>query len=141
MKICFSAVLLSLALLANPLQAEQKKTLGNWDLHYIAFDSTLLDVKVAQQYGIERSTYNALLNISVLNKSDQKSQQVQLTGSARDLFSKEKTLTFREVKEGDAVYYLATFPVRNEEHLSFNIKVQQGNQSQVLQFSQTFYTD
>lgn len=140
----FTAMLPALLLLAavsNPLQAEQKKQLGPWDVHYIAMPSTLIEPAIAGNYKIERSKFNGLVNISVLNSSDQKAQQVTISGSAKNLLGQQKTLNFTQVSEGEAIYYLAQLPYRNEERLSFVIDISQGNQSQQLKFEHTFYVE
>ncbi|MBU1618430.1 MAG: DUF4426 domain-containing protein [Gammaproteobacteria bacterium] len=141
MKIYLMAASLVLALFLSPLQAEQKKVLGPWDVHYIAFDSTMIDAKIAQSYQLQRSKYQAVLNISVLNSKDQKAQQVRISGTATDLTQKQIELSFREVKEGDAIYYLAQVPVHDQKHLKFKLDIWQGTQNQKLEFSQVFYTE
>lgn len=126
---------------AAPSHAEQKKQLGAWDVHYIALPTTLLDAPIAQQYQIERSKFNGFLNISVLNTQTQQAQQVTIQGEARNLLGQIKPLTFSEVKEGAAIYYLAQYGFKGEEHVSFTIHISQGNQSQQLKFNHTFYPD
>lgn len=141
MKNYLMAASLVFALFLSPLQAEQKKVLGPWDVHYIAFDSTIIDAKIAQSYQLQRSKYQAVLNISVLNSADQKAQQVRISGTATDLTQKQIELSFREVKEGDAIYYLAQVPVHDQKHLKFKLDIWQGTQNQKLEFSQVFYTE
>ncbi|GAB58105.1 DUF4426 domain-containing protein [Rheinheimera nanhaiensis] len=121
--------------------AEQKKTLGNWDVHYIAFPSPLLTAEVAQQYHLQRSKYNGIVNISVLNSASQQAEKVAISGSAKDLQGRVRQLDFTEVVEGDAIYYLAELPFHHEQRYSFSINLQQGNQQQQLSFVQTFYVD
>lgn len=141
MKIYLLAASLVLGLFLSPVHAEQKKVLGPWDVHYIAFDSTMIDAKIAQSYQLQRSKYQAVLNISVLKSSDQKAQQVRISGTATDLTQKQIELSFREVKEGDAIYYLAQVPVHDQKHLNFKLDIWQGTENQKLEFSQLFYID
>lgn len=54
------------AVFAAPAVAEQSKRLGPWEVHYNAFNSTLLRPEMARQYGLERSNTVATLNIAVL---------------------------------------------------------------------------
>lgn len=136
----FMAIVLSWLALV-PAQAEQKKQLGVWDVHYIALPTTLLDPTIASQYKIERSKYNGLVNISVLNSKDQVAQQVQISGEAKNLLGQIKSLTFVEVKEGAAVYYIAQYGYQTEQMVSFTIQISQGSQSQQLKFNHTFYPD
>lgn len=121
--------------------AEQKKQLGNWDVHYIAFPAPLLTPEIAQQYQLQRSKYNGVINISVLDKSTQQAQKVAISGIAKDLQGRQRTLEFSEVSEGNSVYYLAQLPFRHQQRFSFNITIVSGNQSQQLTFEQTFYVD
>lgn len=121
--------------------AEQKKQLGNWDVHYIAFPAPLLTPEIAQQYQLQRSKYNGVINISVLDKSTQQAQKVAISGIAKDLQGRQRTLEFSEVSEGNSVYYLAQLSFRHEQRFSFNITIVSGNQSQQLTFEQTFYVD
>lgn len=141
MKVYLLAASLVLGLFLSPVHAEQKKVLGPWDVHYIAFDSTMIDAKIAQSYQLQRSKYQAVLNISVLNSTDQKAQQVRISGTATDLTQKQIELSFREVKEGDAIYYLAQVPVHDQKHLNFKLDIWQGTENQKLEFSQVFYID
>lgn len=141
MKIYLLAASLVLGLFLSPVHAEQKKVLGPWDVHYIAFDSTVIDAKIAQSYQLQRSKYQAVLNISVLNSTDQKAQQVRISGTATDLTQKQIELNFREVKEGNAIYYLAQVPVHDQKHLNFKLDIWQGTENQKLEFSQVFYID
>ncbi|MEC8230923.1 MAG: DUF4426 domain-containing protein, partial [Pseudomonadota bacterium] len=57
-----------LVLLSPHTLAEQKETLGEWDVHYIVVGTPFLTPEVASSYGIVRSKFNALVNISVLDK-------------------------------------------------------------------------
>jgi predicted Zn-dependent protease len=124
------------------VQAEQKVVKSNWDIHYIAFQSTFLEPEIASAYQLQRSKYMAVVNISVLNNlENMKAQRVALKGSAKNLLGQTKTLTFKQVTEGDAIYYLAQVEFRNEEILNFNINVRQGDRVETLTFKQKLYVD
>ncbi|MCF6435007.1 MULTISPECIES: DUF4426 domain-containing protein [Pseudoalteromonas] len=141
---------LSLALLlfvcafaqAGSEQGGQFKTLGPWQVHYIAFPSTFIQPNIAKAYGLERSNYKATVNISVLSNSAEKpAQKVRLTGEARNLLGNKQNLEFKEVVDGDSVYYLAQIDFSNEETYRFKVTISQGNTQQVLNFQQKFYVD
>jgi hypothetical protein len=121
--------------------AEQKKQLSNWDVHYIAFPAPLLTPEIAQQYKLQRSKYNGVINISVLDKTSHQAQKVNVTGVAKDLLGRKRTLEFTEVNEGQAVYYLAQLPFQHEQRFNFAISISDGNDTQQLNFDQTFYVD
>ena len=131
-----------LMLVVSPqTNAEQKKKLGSWDVHYIALPATFLTPEIAVEYGIQRSKFNGVINISVLDNTTQQAQQVAISGIAKDLFGRQRKLEFTQVVEGDAVYYLATIPYQNEQLYNFTIDIGQGNQQQQLMFSHTFFVD
>lgn len=135
-------LLLSFVAMATHVRAEQKITKGDWDIHYIAFPSSFLNPEVALSYGLERSRYLGVVNISVLNnQKNNAAQNVYLMGKARNLLGQNKTLKFEKVKEGDAIYYLAQVKFSNEEIINFDIDVKLGDRSEKLKFSQKFYVD
>ena len=123
------------------VSAEQKKVLGKWDVHYIAFNSTFLTPKMAKQYGIVRSKFNGLINISVLDRHDKKAQSVILTGQAKNLIGVVKKLTFKQVTEGDAIYYLTVLPFSDLEQYRISVNINDGLEQKVLKFQHKFYAD
>ena len=135
-------LLLSGTVFAND-QGGQFKQLGDWEVHYIAFPSTFLQPNIAKHYGLERSKYSGVLNISVLDSrhKDKPAQQVEIVGQARNLLGNTVSLDFKEVVEGDAVYYIAPIKFTNEEIYRFNIDLKQGRQQHTLKFQQKFYVD
>lgn len=132
---------LTLFVLANKAQAEQKVSLGNWDVHYIAFNTTFLTPDIAKSYGIVRSKYNGLINISVLDKQSQVAQEVLISGEARNLLGVVKKLSFKQVREGEAVYYLAVLPFSDQEHYRINLEINDGKTQQKLKFEHKFYAE
>ena len=139
----FIPVLLALLLLplAFTASAEQKEQLGDWDVHYIVVNSTFFSPEIARQYGVVRSKYNALVNISVLSSDTQQAQTVSMQGTATNLLGTEKKLNFKKVQEGEAIYYLAVFNFRHEETYRFNIEIRRGNTVEQLKFQQKMYVD
>lgn len=132
------------ALLTLPAHAAQFKTIKNSEIHYSAFNSVILTPEVATQYKLKRNGYSAILNISVLDTSKLGKPAVDatITGSSKNLIGQTRQLNFRQVKEGDAIYYLAEFPITNEENLTFNIDIDAGNTgSGPISFNQKFYVE
>ncbi|WP_448248272.1 DUF4426 domain-containing protein [Thalassotalea agariperforans] len=136
--ISLSALLLSIAV---PAQNMQK--LGSLDVHYIAINSTFLTPDIAKTYGITRSKINALINISVLDNSlaGKPTKTANVYGTATNLLGQSKTLEFVEVKEGDAIYYLAELNFSNEEIFRFDIKINTQDSNETLKFQHKFYVD
>jgi hypothetical protein len=142
--IYFYLLSLSVALglmFSSQVNAEQKQVLGSWDVHYIALNSTFLTPEVAKQYGIVRSKFNALINISVLDRQDKTAQSVILTGDARNLIGVVKKLTFKQVNEGKAIYYLAVLPFSDLEQYRISIDINDGLEQKTLKFQHKFYAD
>ncbi|MFC0445323.1 DUF4426 domain-containing protein [Pseudidiomarina halophila] len=129
------------AVFAAPVHAEQSKRLGPWEVHYNAFNSTLLRPEMARQYQLERSNTTATLNIVVLaaEKPGKPAQQVSIKGYVMNPLSMQTPLDFREVVEGDAVYYLAQTSFTNLETLRFFITISKGDEIQELRFSEELW--
>lgn len=137
-------VTITISLLAiTNVSAENMKKLGTMNVHYMAIGSTFFTPEIAKAYGITRSRYNGLINISVLDntKAGNPAKSVSITGQAKNNLGQFKTLDFEEVKEGDAIYYLAQVSYRNEETLHFTLTINDGSEQQTLKFSQKFYVD
>ncbi|RTZ14898.1 DUF4426 domain-containing protein [Vibrio aquaticus] len=137
-------VVMLASLVALPTWAGQFKTIKDVEVHYSAFNSTFLPPQVARSYKLKRNGYSALLNISVLDNSQAGKPAITatITGSAKNLIGQTRKLTFREVKEANAIYYLAEFPISDEENLTFNIDVNAGNKGTgPLKFTQKFYVE
>ena len=135
--------LLSTMLISTAVSAENMKKMGKMNIHYMAIGATFFTPEIAKAYGIERSKYNGLVNISVLDNSKQgtPAKTVSITGTARNLADQKKTLSFKEVREGDAIYYLAEVDYRNDETIRFDLTITDGEETHQLEFSQKFYVD
>ncbi len=124
--------------------AAQFKQLKQVEVHYSAFNSSFLTPNIARSYQLKRNGYSSILNISVLDTSEpgKPATTAKLSGQAKNLLGQTRQLTFRQVKEGDAIYYLSEFPITNEETLSFDIDVDAGIKgSGKLKFTQKFYVE
>jgi len=123
--------------------AENMTKLGSMDVHYMAIGATFLTPEIAKNYGIERSRYNGLINISVLDNTQKNmpAKTVSISGTARNDLGQIKSLEFQEVKEGDAIYYLAQVNYSNEETYYFELEINDGKESHKMKFKQKFYVD
>ncbi len=126
-------------------KAEQH-TVGEYTVHYSLINSSFLTPTVATQYKIKRSKNLALLNISVIRKSDSEMGTPVISnvfGSGKSLSGQFKELSFKEIREPNGIYYIATFPIGNRERLSFDLKVQPEKQGKLIpiKFKQQVYTD
>ena len=125
------------------VNAENMKEMDDINVHYIALGSTFLTPEIANAYGIERSRYKGLVNIAVLDNTQDgnPAKTVNINGRARNDIGQIKSLDFMEVKEGDAVYYLAQVSYSNEETIYFDIMITDKGKQHNLTFSQKFYVD
>ena len=138
-----AVLLLSLCLTSSAF-AEQKQKVGNYDIHYVALSSTFLTPSIAKSYGIKRSSYSGILNISVLDTSvdGNPAVPVEITGVANNLLDARVELKFREIREGDSIYYIAEVPYRDDQEINFNIAVKHGSKLNTqLKFKQKFYVE
>lgn len=120
--------------------AGQKITSGELDIHYIVFNSSFLQPAVAKASGLERGKNIAVLNVSPLRNG--KGEKSTVSGSMTNLLGQIKNLEFREIDEGDAVYYIAQFPIDSRELLKFDIKlVDSERKSHSLKFNQEVFPD
>lgn len=117
-----SMLLLSL-FMAVSAQAEVKfvKSFGDLEVHYIVFNSTFLQPDIAAANGLVRGPKTAVVNISMIK--DGQGQAGSVSGEFRNLLSQRQELKFNEVREGEAVYYLAQFNFDSREVLNFDLRV------------------
>lgn len=123
--------------------AENMKKLGTMNVHYMAIGSTFLTPTIAKAYGIQRSKYNALINIAVLDNTQEglPAKSVSISGTAENITGQFKRLDFQEVREGASIYYLAQLNYRDKETVKFEISITDGKENQQLKFTQMFYVE
>ncbi len=126
--------------------AEQKVSNGNYELHYNTFPSTFLSKEIANAYQITRSKNRGIVSVSVIDKSNQPSSaieaDVQIT--AKNLLNQNKEIKFfKIVEENQAVYYLGSFAMNDQEDINFSITATPKNSDLKLttKFSREFFTD
>ena len=122
--------------------AEQFVEAGDYVVHYMAIQTSDLTPAVAKAYGLTRSSGRALVMVNTQRGAlSGAAVPAQVTGEARNLTGASKPLAFRQVRDGDAIYALATVPVAHLETLRFSLQVlpEGGQQSIPVQFSRKFY--
>lgn len=134
------ASLLLCLLVALPAFAERKQTFGDLDVHYSVFNSSFLQPDIAAAAGLTRSKTGGVLNVAALKAS--KGVPAQVSGQIKNLLGQTSTLEFKQVLESGAVYYLAEFPLREREILTFSISVQVGDSApHSFTFNQEVFPD
>lgn len=113
-------VCLLTCLTAAIAQAQQMQKFGDFELHYIVIPTTMLQPEIAAKYDISRGKDRALCNISVID-GDGVGLAASLSGSSQNLLGQRQDLSFLQVIDGDAIYYLATIRHADEEVHRINI--------------------
>ena len=109
-------------LMTVPAHAEQMQRLGPYEAHYVVVQTTFFSEKIAEQYDIVRGRDRSLVNLSFLDETDTP-VPVTLEGTTSNLLSQVSELTFKEVREGPAIYYLSEIKASNQDTLRFRINV------------------
>jgi hypothetical protein len=135
-----------LLLLPLTVDAENSKDFGQFVIHYNAMATDVIPPQVARKYRITRSQNRGMINITVLKKvlgSPGQPVHAQVEVNAQNLAGQGRTIHMREIREGNAIYYIGEFGVANEETLKFDVRARpQGTQEFVeVKFSQDFYTN
>ncbi len=138
--------LLGALLLAGVVQAENATHAGGYTIHHNALTTDSISPQAANAYGIARSTSRGMLNISVIrDKSGTTGTPVTaaITLHASNLMGQPRDdIKLREVREDNAIYYIADFPVAHREHLKFDLDVVPQGETHPLHasFEQEFFT-
>ena len=140
-----SALFLALLSFGTSVTAENSKEFGDYVIHYNAFRSDTLTPEVAKTYNLQRRNNRLIVNIAILKKvmnTTGKPTAAEVTGHASNLTGQLKKLEFREIKEGNAIYYLAESQFSDGEFLKFELKIQpEGEDSPArLKFDKRFFT-
>jgi hypothetical protein len=125
------------AMAADVIKGERQETFGDVTVHYNTFNSTYLTPDIAKAAELIRSKNQGVINVSVI-KGDQP-LMAQVSGSVKDLTSKSVPLNFRQITEQGAVYYIAQYPVDQQETRTFEIKVQTGDKINTINFNQELF--
>lgn len=119
-----SIVLLLWAVAAASQEAKvisNHQDFGDYRVTYSVFNSEFIPPEVARQYNLVRARDRAFVNISVAKIGEMQGMSAAVSGSATNLIQQSRALEFREIRDGQAVYYLAPLRFENEETLTFKI--------------------
>ncbi|MFW9079542.1 DUF4426 domain-containing protein [Pseudomonas sp. P2757] len=125
------------AMAADVIKSERKQTFGEVTVHYNTFNSTFLTPDIAKAAELIRSKNQGVINVSVIKAG--KPVIAQVTGTVKDLTSQSVPLTFRQITEQGAIYYIAQYPVEQQEVRTFEIKVQTGDKIDTINFNQELF--
>jgi len=148
-RLYFATIFTAIAAFSSlTLFAEQVLKTEGYNIHYNAFNSSMLTPEIAKQYEIQRSKSLGVLNISVIKDLGESSDNIEavtafIEGHAKNSISQMKELNFKKVTEGHAIYYIATFNFAENESLTFNFYVVPKGEklSTKVSFSQQFFVE
>ncbi|AZL71094.1 MULTISPECIES: DUF4426 domain-containing protein [Pseudomonas] len=124
-------------LAADAAKPERKEVFGDVTVHYSAFTSSMLQPDIAAATGLTRSKNQGVLNIAVL-KSGKPATSV-VSGTVKDLTGRSSPLSFKQITDQGAVYYIAQFKIDQAETLTFDLNVETGGVSNQLSFNQEVF--
>lgn len=127
--------------------ADNAYDFGEYIVYYNAFTADTLPPQMATAYGILRSKYKGVLNLSIQKKQRpgalSQPTKAKVTVQASNLVGQLKTLDFRRITEGKAIYYIGEFRVSNKERVTFKVSLKPEGELRPLEFkfTQQFYID
>jgi len=124
-------------LAADAAKPERKQVFGDVTVHYSAFTSSMLQPDIAAATGLTRSKNQGVLNVAVLKAS--KPAMAVVSGTVQDLTGRSNPLSFRQITDRGAVYYIAQFKIEQAETLTFDLNVETGGVSHKLSFNQEVF--
>ena len=130
---------------AQPAEATSAD-IGDFVVHFSAQSTDQLSPEIARAYNIVRSKNRAMLNVSIIRKSDGAPVSGAIAVKTVNLTGQLKNVTMRKIEEpGEvvAIYYIGETAVANRETLVFDIKVtpEGSNKTSDVRFKRQFYTD
>jgi hypothetical protein len=131
-----------LAVVGDALGQGRSQTYGDFELHYNAIATVVLEPEIAQRYEIQRSQRRGLLTVSL--QRDGEPVPAAVNARSQNLAGQTQAIRMREIIEGDAVYYIGTFGATHEEELEFKVTAQPKDQKAgpfELVFEHTFFGD
>src|SRR6056297_2805310 len=131
---------------AREITRPSSATFGDYIVHFNAQSTTMLPAQVARAFGIQRSENRAMLNITILRRSegaDDTAVEAEVDVAASNLLGQVKNVRLRELREGEAIYYIGEMTVADEEIIKFDMAVQPEGLERPYEFSfkQQFYTN
>jgi hypothetical protein len=125
---------------------ETFKDFGDYTVHFNALVTNQLAPNIAREYGIVRSDSRIMLNVSILRKQEA-GMGTPVSGgvsaSAINLNGQLRGMAMREIREGEAIYYIGELAITDAETLIFTIDVTPLNEASrfTVRFKKQFFVD
>jgi len=119
---------------------------GDYTVHINAMTTAGLTPEIAQSYGIARSDNTGLINLVVLQESQEPGHPMPVKASvkvaAANLTAQSKAIEMREIVDGPSIYYIGTVSVDNEETINFDADIvpEGGSRNLPVRYTYKFYT-
>jgi hypothetical protein len=125
---------------------ETFKDFGDYTVHFNALVTNQLAPEIAREYGIVRSDSRIMLNVSILRKQEAgmgTPVSGAVSASAINLNGQLRGMAMREIREGDAIYYIGELAITDAETLIFTIDVTPLNEASrfTVRFKKQFFVD
>ena len=102
-------------------------------------NTLFLQPDIAARYNVTRANDRAIVNLSVVDDSGT-AVSAEITGSTVNLLSQTASLEFAEIKEGDAIYYIAPLRYTDQDVLRFKVNITVPDRAPMnLEFQQQMY--
>jgi hypothetical protein len=126
--------------------AENSTRVPGYTIHHNAIPTATLDPAIAMQYGIQRSKYRGMLNVSVLKDvqgATGKPVDAIVMAKATNIRGQMINIHMRRVDEGDAIYFIGEFRIADQETLNFELKVKPRGETRFYRanLTQQFFID
>ena len=126
MKKLMTLLVTFLALLPFYAQAENSTKIPGHTVHHNVITTDFLTPNIASAYRIMRSKNRGMINISVIkDEAGTTGKPVSASINARviNLLGQERLVRLKEIREGDAIYYIGDFIIPSNERLVFMLDV------------------
>jgi hypothetical protein len=131
---------------SSALLADNSTRIPGYTIHHNALTTDMLPPQIANAYEIRRSKNRAMLNVSVIKEIPGTTGQpvgASVKVVAKNLMGQGRDIPMREIREGEAVYYIGDFLVANREQLRFELEVTPDGErrAHTASLTQEFHTD
>lgn len=137
-------LLLLTAVLATQVQAQadERYSTQGIELYSVAIPTSELTVEAAKKYNVERSPTRGLLTVTLVRKDKSLTKETlagQVYAGAINLRNNLSSIPIREIRDGDAVYYLGEFQVSAPDTLRFLVNANVMGKVMKSEFAREFH--
>lgn len=144
-KTMLGLVAIALAFIGTSVFAETSTKVDGYTIHHNALTTDILTPEIARAYRIPRSRNRGMLNVSVIKTEEGttgKAVAADVRAYSTNFMGQITPIRLREIREGDAIYYIGDFLVRHGETLNFTMEVRPAGEASfyTAKMSQEFFT-